>query len=377
MNSLSKRHATAWLSLTGLFILFVAVATAGAGMFDATHKLEPLPPVPVPADNPMTPEKIELGRMLYFDTRLSGDSSLSCAKCHDPEKGFSNGLQMSDAYPGTKHWRHVPTVWNAAYLKNQFWDGRAGSLEEQCLGPIEAPIEMNQNFAHLVQKLDQIPYYRDAFKKVFNTEITMENLARAIASFERTIVSKPTRADRFLSGEKTALNESEQRGMALFTGKANCIACHHGAALSDQEFHATGVPEIEPLKAESDRIATRHFFAAGQKFPNPKSVDADHGRELITKSASDRGKFKTPSLRELKYTAPFMHNGAFETVEDVIEFYSKGGGDHPNKAPLLKPFTLTDGEFDDLTAFLMALSSDQPLKVDRPAQLPKKGDGSL
>lgn len=364
-------------------ITFSFAAATFAAAFDAPavraadKKLEPLRPVAVPADNPMTPEKIELGRMLYFDPRLAGDSSISCAKCHDPAKGFSNGLQMSDAYPGTKHWRHVPTVLNAAYLKHQFWDGRAGSLEEQAVGPIAAPIEMNQNYAHLVEKLMGIPWYRDQFKKVFKSDITMDNLAKAIAAFERTIVSKPGPVDRYLAGDKSALSDYQKKGMDLFTGKANCIACHHGAALSDGEFHTTGVPEIEPLKTEADRIATRHFFAADQKYPNPRGIKGDYGREFITKSQSDRGKFKTPSLRELVHTAPYMHNGAFETLDDVIEFYMQGGGDHPNKDSLLKPFELTDEEFDQLREFLEVLSSPEPIKVEKPAELPKKDDGTL
>jgi len=350
--------------------------TVRAGNPDTASKpkLEPISAVPVPKDNPMTAEKIELGKTLFFDPRLAGDSSISCAKCHDPNKGFSNGLQMSDAYPATKHWRHVPTVLNAAYLKHQFWDGRAGSLEEQCPGPIEAPIEMNQNFAHLVHKLDQIPYYRDMFKKVFKSEITMENLARAIASFERTIVSKPGRVDEYLKGDKSALTDAEVRGMEIFTGKANCIACHHGPLLTDNGFHATGVPEIEPLKSDPDRIATRHFFASVNNYGNPKDLDADHGRAIITKNKADRHKFKTPSLRELKYTAPYMHNGAFETLEDVVDFYIEGGGDVPNKDPLLKPFTLTDQEYDDLLAFLEALSSEKPIKIEQP-ELPRKSNG--
>ncbi|MFQ5412755.1 MAG: cytochrome-c peroxidase [Phycisphaerae bacterium] len=341
-----------------------------------TSGLKPLPPVAVPADNPQTAEKIELGRTLYFDTRLSGDSSLSCAKCHVPVKGWSNGLQLSDAYPGTKHWRHVPTVLNAAYLKRLFWDGRAGSLEAQSLGPIEAPIEMNQNFAHLTEKLSGIPYYRQAFRKVFNSEVTMENLAKAISAFERTIVSKPGPLDRYLQGDKKALTDSQKRGLALFSGKANCIACHHGPLLTDQGLHVIGVPEIEPLKTETDRIATRHFFAKVNEYPDPRGVDSDYGRELITKQSSDRGKFKTPSLRELRWTAPYMHNGAFETLEDVLEFYMGGGGKHANKDARLKSFRLSDSEFDDLLNFLDALSSEKPLLVEKP-EMPKKADGTL
>ncbi len=358
--------------------LICAMTAAAVAQSPRTEKkLEPLPPVAIPADNPMTPEKIELGKMLYFDPRLAGDSSLSCAKCHDPEKGFSNGLQMSDAYPGTKHWRHVPTVLNSAYLKQLFWDGRANTLEDQAIGPIAAPIEMNQNYTHLVEKLSNIPEYRQRFKKVFNSDVNMDNLAKAIAAFERTIVSQSGPVDKFLKGDKNALTASQKRGMDLFTGKANCIACHHGPLLTDHDFHTTGVPEIEPLKTESDRIATRHFFATDQKYPNPRTVEADYGRELITKSQSDRGKFKTPSLRELRWTAPYMHNGALETIEDVVEFYMKGGGEHPNKDPLLKPFELTDQELDDLVAFLEALSSEKLPAVEAPRELPKKADGSL
>lgn len=364
-------------TITCACVWATSVMVTSADPVSAGGKLEALGPVPVPADNPMTPEKIELGRMLYFDPRLAGDSSLSCAKCHDPAKGFSNGLQMSDAYPGTKHWRHVPTVLNAAYLKFQFWDGRAGTLEAQAVGPIAAPIEMNQNYTHLVEKLSGIPYYKEQFKKVFNSDVTMDNLAKALASFERTIVSKPGKVDKYLLGDKSALSDSEKRGMDIFIGKANCIACHHGALLTDNDFHTTGVPEIEPLQKEADRIATRHFFATDQKYPNPRSVDADYGRELLTKSQADRGRFKTPSLRELKYTAPYMHNGAFETLDDVVEFYMKGGGDHKNKDARLKPFDLSDQEFDDLLAFLEALSSPEPIKVEKPAELPRKHDGTL
>lgn len=354
----------------------VMLVAKGEAKAEPAKKLQPLVEVPVPADNPQTVDKITLGKMLYFDPRLAGDSSISCAKCHDPTKGFSNGLQMSDAYPGTKHWRHVPTVLNAAHLKHQFWDGRASSLEEQALGPIQAPIEMNQNLTHLVEKLDNIPYYREQFKKAFNSGVTTENLAKAIAAFERTIVSRPGRVDKFLSGDTSALNDSEKRGFELFSGKANCVACHHGPLATDNSFHTTGVPEIEALKTESDRVATRHFFATDQKYPNPRSVEADYGQELISKSASDRGKFKTPSLRELKWTAPYMHNGAFETLEDVIRFYMKGGGNHPNKDSLLKPFQLSDAEIDDLIAFLEAMSAEKQMVISKP-DLPKKADGSL
>ncbi|HEX9833554.1 MAG TPA: cytochrome c peroxidase, partial [Mycobacterium sp.] len=183
-------------------------ASAGAKEGDA---LAPLPPVAIPADNPQTPAKIELGKMLYFDPRLAGDSSISCAKCHVPEQGFASALQMSPAYPATKHWRTVPTVLNAAYLEQLFWDGRSHSLEDQAKGPIQAPIEMNQNPGHLVEKLSQIPWYKQKFKEVFDHDVNFDDLAKAIAAFERTIVSKNVPFDKFLKGDKSALSEEQQR----------------------------------------------------------------------------------------------------------------------------------------------------------------------
>jgi cytochrome c peroxidase len=306
---------------------------------------------------------------------LAGDSSISCGTCHIPDQGFQKAEQLSPGYPATKHWRSVPTVLNAAYHENFFWDGRAGSLEEQAQGPIQAPIEMNQNPGHLEQKLQQIPYYRDMFKKVFNSDVDFGNLAKAIAAFERTIVSKNAPIDAFLKGDEGALEEDQKRGLALFKGKAGCVQCHSGPLLMDGGFHATGVPETEELQKESDRIATRHFFARDAGYKDWKNVTRDQGREFITKSKADRNKFKTMSLREVLETAPYMHNGAFVTIEEVVDFYNKGGGTVENKDPLLKPLNLTDQEKGDLIAFLESLSGD-PIEIEAP-ELPKKGDGSF
>ncbi len=355
----------------------VIAFTIHAGPLSAEPRpLAPLPSIHtvVPKDNPMSPAKIELGKTLYFDPRLAGDSSISCSKCHDPAKGFSNAAQLSEAYPGTKHWRGVPTILNAAYATSLFWDGRSGSLEDQAKGPVQAPIEMNQNPGHLVEKLSQIPYYVKTFKNVFNSDVTFDNMAKAIAAFERTIVSRNIPFDAYLEGDKSALDGEQIAGLKLFKGKAGCFQCHHGPMLDDTALHATGVPEIEPLNKDSDRIATRHFFAKDAGYKNYR-IDADYGRELITKSAADRFKFKTPSLREILDTAPYMHNGAFLTLEDVIDFYDRGGGDLPNKSPLLKPLHLTDSEKSALIAFLESLSGD-PIKIAAP-ELPKKADGTF
>jgi cytochrome c peroxidase len=344
---------------------------------DATKGLAPLPEVTVPEDNPMTPEKIDLGRMLYFDTRLSGDSSLSCSKCHDPLNGFTEESELSTAYPGTLHWRSTPTVLNAAHAQNLFWDGRAKTLEEQALGPIQAPVEMNQNLAHLEAKLNQIPEYVKRFQEVFGRKPNREDLAKAIATFERTIVSTNVPLDNYLKGDKDALSESQVRGMALFTGKAKCVSCHDGALLSDNDFHVTGVPETESLKKDSMRVAMRQFFARDCGFENYEECDEDWGLYFHTKEAADKWAFKTPSLREIELTAPYMHNGAFRTLEDVIEFYDRGGGDIPSKDPLLKPLNLTDREKKDLVDFLRALTGD-PVEVEEPdLTVVTKGDGTF
>ena len=339
--------------------------------------LAPLPEVPVPADNPMSEEKVELGKMLYFDPRLSGDSSISCSKCHDPETGFTEESQLSTAYPGTKHWRSTPTILNAAYHDFLFWDGRAGSLEEQALGPIQAPIEMNQNLAHLEAKLSQIPEYVKRFKDVFGEKPNRDDLAKAIAAFERTIVSTNVPLDNYLKGDKSAMTEQQVSGMKVFEGKAGCIQCHNGALLSDKSFHVTGVPEVEALQDESDRILTRHFFARDSGVEDYESVDSDFGRFFNSNNEKEKGAFKTPSLREITETSPYMHNGAFMTLEEVVDFYDKGAGDSPNKDEMLKPLNLTDQEKKDLIAFLEALTGDY-IEIEEPdLTIAAKSDGSF
>jgi len=364
------------MARTCVLAIVLSLLSVGRTCAEGIAELAPLPDLKafVPKNNPMTPEKVELGKMLYFDPRLSGDSSTSCSKCHDPQQGWSNGKQLSDAYPGTQHWRSVPTVLNAAYAKLLFWDGRSGSLEDQALGPIQAPIEMNQNLALLEQKLQRIPHYRKAFKAVFGTDVTREGIAKAVASFERTVVSRNAPIDAYLKGDASALDEEQKRGLALFKGKAGCINCHHGPLLSDNGMHATGVGEIAPLKKDSLRVATRHFFAKDAGYANYE-VDADYGHEFISKSKSDRYKFKTPSLREIAETPPYMHNGAFMTLEDVVDFYDRGGGTVPEKDPLLKPLKLSASEKAALVAFLYSLSGD-PIEVEAP-ELPPKDDGTF
>lgn len=287
------------------------------------------PQVIHPKDNPTTPEKVALGKQLYFDPRLSADNKVSCASCHDPAKGFSNGEQFATGVEGKKGGRNSPTVINSAFQKFQFWDGRAKSLEEQALGPVQNPIEMNMTLDAVVAKLNGVKGYKDQFQKVFGTDVTSEGIAKAIAAYERTIVSTNAPYDRFVAGDKSALSEAGQRGMKLFFNKANCSACHSGPLFTDHSFHNVGVP------------------------------GNDEGRSVISKSLGDKGAFKTPTLREVAKSGPYMHDGSLKTLEDVVAHYVKGGSPHPQLDEELYPLKLTPAEQADLVTFLKeGLSSD-------------------
>lgn len=258
-----------------------------------------LPAVVHPKDNAPSDAKIALGKQLYFDKRLSADDSISCASCHDPKKGWSNDDATAVGFGGQRGGRSSPTVINSAFQKFQFWDGRAGSLEEQALGPIANPIEMNLPIEQAVKKLAAIEGYQKQFKEVFGTDVNAEGIAKAIAAFERTVVSGDAPFDRFKAGDKSALSEEAQKGMKLFFGKANCSSCHSGPSFSDGAFHNLGVA----IQAEKP----------------------DVGRKAISNMVGDHGAFRTPTLREIARTAPYMHDGSLKTLEEVVDYYDKGG----------------------------------------------------
>jgi cytochrome c peroxidase len=234
-------------------------------------------------------------------------------------------------------------------MRFQFWDGRAGSLEEQALGPIHNPIEMGETLENVVKKLNAIPGYRIQFQRVFGTAATTEGIAKAIASFERTVVSGPSPYDRYLSGDASALGKAALCGLALFNGKGHCSPCHSGPAFSDQSFHNIGV--------------------------GMDKAEPDLGREKITGSPEDRGKFKTPGLRNVALTYPYLHDGSEKTLMDVVEYYDRGGDPNPDLDPLMLPLALTRGEKEDLVAFLEALTGVQPVieKPELPADEPAEG----
>lgn len=303
-----------------------------------------LPAVPVPANNPQTAEKIELGRQLYFDTRLSSDNTVSCASCHDPKKGWSNGEAFATGVRGQKGGRSAPSIINSAYSPYQFWDGRAWQLEGQALGPIQNPIEMDLKLEDAVAKLNKIDGYKKQFQKVFGTDVTADGMAKSIAAFERTVLSGDAPYDRFKAGDAKALSESAQRGMKVFFGKGHCSACHSGPSFSDQAFHNLGV---------------------GIDKPNP-----DVGRFSETKMLGDRGAFKTPTLREIARTAPYMHDGSHATLEAVVDYYDKGGTPNPQLDEEIFPLKLTAEEKADLVKFMKEGMSSASYPDIAPPKLP-------
>jgi len=305
------------------------------------------PNLNIPADNPMTPEKVELGRLLYFDKRLSKDVTISCATCHDPKRGWTDNQPVSDGIHGGKGTRSAPTVVNSTYNLVQFWDGRAKSLEDQALGPITNPVEMGMaSHDEMISTLSGIQSYRPLFQKAFgDPNITKERVAMAIGSFERTVLGGNSKYDRYNAGDKTAMNESEVRGQELFFGKANCTKCHVGTNFSDSDFHNLGV--------------------------GTKAVKPDFGRFDVTKDEKDKGAFKTPTVRDATHTAPYMHDGSEQTLEAVVDFYDKGGEPNKNLDFRIVKLNLTPQEKADLVAFMKALDSDPYPTVEEPKEFPK------
>jgi cytochrome c peroxidase len=304
-----------------------------------------LKPLRVPDDNPQTPEKIELGKQLYFDPRLSCDDTVSCASCHDPKKGWSNGEAFATGVRTQVGGRSAPTIINSAYFDLQFWDGRAHRLEGQALGPIANPIEMDHKIEDCVIKLNKIPGYRQQFRKVFNSDATPDNVAKAIAAFERTILSGNAPYDQFKAGTKTALSEPARKGMKVFFGKGHCSACHVGGNFSDAAFHNIGVG-----------------------FDKEKP---DLGRYEVTKVEGDKGAFKTPTLREIARTAPYMHDGRFKTLEEVVEYYDKGCHPNPQLDEEIFPLKLTAEEKADLATFLKEGLASPDYPDIAPPKLPE------
>jgi cytochrome c peroxidase len=338
-------------TITMIICMVLCTATAKAG------KLEPVGTVSAPSTNPQTVEKIELGKKLFFDRRLSGDGTMSCSTCHDPERGYSDDLAISLSYPTTRNWRNSPTLINVGFQKHLFHDGRARTLEEQALFPMMSAFEMNRNLDYVEEVIRTVPEYVDAFQKIFGGEVTRERMAMAIAVFERTIVSVNSPLDRFLKGDSTALSPAARHGYELFIGKGNCSGCHDGANLADDKFHALQVPENSEQERDPRVAATRRFVAKVSNYADYRNLSEDPGRFLVTKDKKDWKAFRTPTLREIAKTGPYMHNGIFQTLDEVIEFFDKGGGKGNTS---LTALNLTAEDKKALKTFLVeGLSGDE------------------
>ncbi len=325
----------------------------------------------IPASNPLTKGKVELGKQLYFEPRISLNGTVSCATCHNPVKGWTDNLKTSVGIDGQVGGRNAPTVLNTVFGRTMFWDGRAPSLEGQSQGPPQNPIEMGkQSYGDIIKRLRAIPGYRDQFRKVFGTDVTLDGVAKAIASFERVAALSGNSAyDKYQQGDMAALTESQKRGMILFglrlaeddefktdvkLKKAECTSCHAGFNFSDEQFHNLGIG----------------WVANQGKF-------VDLGRLIIdpvgAKNPADLGAFKTPTVRGAAKTAPYMHDGSLATLTDVVDHYNKGGNANPFLDKDIKKLNLTDKEVIDVVEFMKSLTGET-LKVSLP-KLPVGPDG--
>jgi cytochrome c peroxidase len=314
----------------------------------------------MPPENPVTPEKVALGRKLFYDKRLSKDGTVSCATCHDPTKGFSDGDKVSEGIGGKKGTRNAPTVLNSVFNELQFWDGRAASLEEQAKGPMINPVEMGMaSHDDVVRVVRAVPEYASGFKAVFGRDPGIDDIVAAIATFERTAISGNSPFDRFTAGDKSAISGSAQRGWTLWNGKARCNTCHpFGSAtpnFSDNKFHNIGVA------AKGRDFGSLARLAAAETDPQKLAFHPDFselGRFVTTRQPKDIGAYKTSGLRDIALSAPYMHDGSEATLLDVVKFYDKGGEPNPYLDGGIVPLKLTEQEMKDLVAFMETLTGE-------------------
>ena len=301
----------------------------------------------VPADNPLTAKKVELGRLLFFDKRLSKKNTVACASCHLPDKGFADGKAVSIGVDKLKGTRSAPISVNRVYGQSHFWDGRAATLEDQSIGPFVSPVEHGfLTHEEMVTKMRKIAGYRAMFNDVFGRDIVIEDVGKAIASFQRTILSGNSPADRFdYGGDEKALSEEAKRGLELFRGKARCTRCHSNFNFSDEKFHNLGI--------------------------GWDTNTVDLGRYMVTKNPEDVGAFKTPTLREIARTAPYMHDGRFKTLVEVVDFYNGGGIKNPYLDNTIIPLELTEQEKGDLVVFLRSLNGEGWQQAKAPKAFPQ------
>jgi len=365
-----RRLAAAMASMgmaAGVLLGGLAVEAIAAEAPAAAPDIAPLPEL-----KPGKEAMIELGKYLFFDTRLSGDWGVSCASCHDPAKGWGDGAPLSKGYPSTEYFRNSPTLFNTAHKKTFLWDGRLAGNDMGTLvrDMITEAHTMNADGRIVQERMKQVPEYVALWEKAFGAgkDPYGPSTFNVVGEFVKTLNSQNAPIDKYLKGDESALSAEAKEGLALFRGKAGCVACHNGPILSDGKRHRTGVPEHPDVLGNPLRTITllRHYATSGM--PNYMNARTDVGFYAISKDPADMGRFATPSLRELKHTAPYMHNGVFATLPAVVDFYDKGGG----QGGALKPLNLSDAEKASLVAFLESLSGDPP-----SVQAPKIPDFKL
>lgn len=333
----------------------------------AAQELMPLPALPTTPDQ----ARVELGKLLFFDGRLSGDATTSCATCHDPKHAFTDNLALSNGYPGTKYFRNTPTLINAADQAYFYWDARLSGDDLPTLvrDHISEAHFMQADGRLVIERMRQIPVVESSFQKVFGGEPTYGNILDAIAAFVISLRSRNAPLDQYLGGDADAMSDSAVRGLELFKGKANCIACHHGPLLSDGKIHNTKVPPNIDIFADPERHITFRRFMRTLGIGDCATLRQDIGYGCVTKEPIDNASFRTASLREVSRTAPYMHNGSLKTLEDVIAFYNRGSGTPDGSSIELIPLGLTDTEQADLVEFLKQLAGD-PIEMETP-ELPQ------
>jgi cytochrome c peroxidase len=305
-----------------------------------------LPPVPWPEDNPYSPARAELGKILFFDGRLSSNGIVSCAFCHEPNHAFAGSTAFSKGVNGKEGVRHAQTLINRAWGKSEFWDGRSPTLEAQIIVPVTNPDEMGMTADRVVQTVQGIKGYAPLFAAAFgDSTINFDRISKAIANFERTIVSGNSAYDRYLAGDKSALTKQQKDGLDFFNRKGECAECHTGPNFTTEKFTNLGI---------------------GMDMVNP-----DPGREVVTKKRGDFGKFKIPTLRDLAHRAPYMHDGRFKTLGEVLDLYAKGGLPNPHLDTRLTPFYLDEQTKRDLLAFLDSLNGEGWEKITPPSAFPQ------
>jgi cytochrome c peroxidase len=373
------------LAMGSCFVIVVALAGSAQGPLGKSdrpgERFKPELPVGIsrtvwrqriPHDDPITRETVTLGKALFFDKRLSADGTVSCATCHDPANAFTDHNSVATGVSNKVGTRNAPTILNAMFSEQLFWDGRVQSLEEQAKQPLTSPFEMGmKDDEAVVARVTAIAEYRERFRRLFGSVgITIQAIVKAIASYERTQLSGNSPFDRVIMGDKDAMTEAQKRGWELFKGKAKCIECHaYTTALpffTDFKFYNTGIAArtevFENLASEAREISSIAARFGSAQLAHSREF-SELGRFLVTRVEKDIGAFKTPTLRDVELTGPYMHNGSLKTLLDVVRFYNQGGVDNPMLDAKITRLNLSEQEMSDIVEFMRALTSDDILRL--------------